>query len=183
MEWKAIPGYEGYYEVSDTGLVRSVYRYKKILKPMISKSGYQRVDLFKNKVRTQYSVHRLVALVFVPNPTQKPIVNHKDENKMNNNALNLEWVTHVENCRYGTAIQRRVIHTDYSKRRVNNANQIKAVSIPIAQYSLDGRYIRDWPSASACARENGWVSSNIRECCLGKRQTAYGYIFKEVSKQ
>ena len=147
---------------------------------MISNTGYERVDLFKNKSRKQFSVHRLVAMTFVNNPDAKPFVNHKDENKLNNFADNLEWVSHVENCRYGTAIARRTEHFNYRHRKINNANQIKACSKPIAQYTKDGIFVRNWKSASECARENGWQISNIRRCCTSKGATAYGYIFKEV---
>lgn len=179
--WRPVPNYEGFYEVSNAGRVKSVYRYKRILKPMISNTGYERVDLFKNKVREQFSVHRLVAMAFIQNPYNKPYVNHKDENKLNNSADNLEWVTHVENCRYGTAIERRTKHFDYSKRKINNVGQIEACSKPIAQYTKDGKFVRNWKSASECARENGWTVSCIRRNCLGERSTAYGFVFKEVA--
>ena len=178
--WRPIPNYEGYYEASNLGRIRSVYRYKRVLKPMISNTGYERVDLFKNRHRKQYSVHRLVAITFVDNPDNKPFVNHRDENKINNCADNLEWVTHVENCRYGTAIERRTKHFDYSKRKINNAGQIEACSKPIAQYTKDGRFVRNWKSASECARKNGWQISNIRRCCKKEYATAYGFVFKEV---
>lgn len=179
--WKPVPGYEGFYEVSNSGKIRSVYRYKKILKPMISNTGYERVDLFKNKVRKQFSVHRLVAMAFIKIEDGKPFVNHKDENKLNNNVDNLEWISHVENCRYGTAIARRTQHLDYSNRRINNAGQIAALSKPIAQFTKSGSFIRKWASASECARENGWTVSCIRRNCLGETSTAYGFIFKEVT--
>lgn len=178
--WKPIPGYEGFYEASDMGRIRSVYRYKRVLKPMISNTGYKRVDLFKDKSRKQFSVHRLVAMTFVNNPNGKPFVNHRDENKLNNCADNLEWVSHVENCRYGTAIARRTEHLDYSKRRINNAGQIAACSIPVAQFTKGGEFVRNWASASECARENGWQVSNIRRSCTADHATAYGFIFKEV---
>jgi hypothetical protein len=178
--WRPIPNYEGYYEASNLGRIRSVYRYKRVLKPMISNTGYERVDLFKNRHRKQYSVHRLVAITFVDNPDNKPFVNHRDENKINNCADNLEWVTHVENCRYGTAIERRTKHFDYSKRKINNAGQIEACSKPIAQYTKDGRFVRNWKSASECARKNGWQISNIRRCCKKEYATAYGFVFREV---
>ena len=178
--WRPIPNYEGYYEASNLGRIRSVYRYKRVLKPMISNTGYERVDLFKNRHRKQYSVHRLVAITFVDNPDNKPFVNHRDENKINNCADNLEWVTHVENCRYGTAIERRTKHFDYSKRKINNARQIEARSKPIAQYTKDGRFVRNWKSASECARKNGWQISNIRRCCKKEYATAYGFVFREV---
>ena len=177
--WKPIPNYEGYYEVSDSGKVRSVYRYKRVLKPMISTTGYERVDLFKNKHRKQFSVHRLVAMAFIENPDNKPFVNHKDENKCNNVVDNLEWVTHVENCRYGTAIKRRTEHLDYAHRRINNSNQILACSKPIAQYTKDGKFVRNWKSATECHKATGIALSGIRRVVLGERKTAGGYVFRE----
>lgn len=178
--WRPIPQYEGFYEASNTGKIRSVYRYKRILKPMISNTGYERVDLFKHKNRRQFFVHRLVATTFINNPDDKPFVNHKDENKLNNSADNLEWVTHIENCRYGTAIERRTAHLDYKKRKVNNANQIKACSKPVDQFDESGNFIKRWSSASECARETGIPSSSIRRVALGERKTAHGFVFKEV---
>lgn len=178
--WRPVPNYEGFYEVSNAGRVKSVYRYKRILKPMISNTGYERVDLFKNKVREQFSVHRLVAMAFIQNPYNKPYVNHKDENKLNNCADNLEWVTPIENCNYGTAVKRRTQHFDYTHRRINNSEQIAACSKPIAQYTKDGQFIRKWKSATECCQANGWTMSNVRRAATGKHKTAYGYVFKEV---
>ena len=179
--WRPIPNYEGFYEVSNMGKVRSVYRYRRVLKPMISNTGYERVDLFKNRRREQFSVHRLVAMAFIDNPNAKPFVNHKDEHKLNNSADNLEWVTHVENCRYGTAITRRTEHLDYSKRRINNAGQILACSKPIIQYDKSGNYIREWKSATECSKETGFSISGIRSVVRGKRNSIFGYVFKERS--
>lgn len=178
--WKPIPGYEALYEASNFGRVRSLFRYKKILKPSPITNGYLTVELWKNKQRKRIGIHRLVAMCFCENPDNKPFVNHIDEIKTNNCADNLEWVTHVENCRYGTAIKRRTQHLNYSKRRINNARQIEACSKPIAQYTKDGVFVRNWKSASECARENGWQISNIRRCCKNEYATAYGFVFKEV---
>ncbi len=178
--WKPIPNYEGFYEVSNIGRVRSLYRYKKILHPSDT-NGYRTVELWKGKKRKRIGVHRLVAMAFIDNPDNKPFVNHKDETRDNNSVDNLEWVTHLENCRYGTAIARRTAHLDYSKRRVNNAGQILACSKPIMQFSKDGTFIKQWESASECARSNGWLVSNIRRCCNNENATAYGFMFKEVS--
>lgn len=178
--WKPVPGYEGYYEVSNAGRVRSTYRYKRTLKPMISNTGYERVDLFKNGSRKQFSVHRLVAMAFIANPESKPFVNHKDETRTNNNADNLEWVTHVENCNYGTAIARRTMHCDYSNRKIDRRHQIEVVSKPIAQYTKDGKLVQKWSSAAECCRKNGWTISHVRRAAKGERKTAYGFVFKEV---
>lgn len=178
--WKSIPGYEGLYEVSNIGNVRSLFRYKKTLKPSLTNNGYLYYQLFKNKVGKNHYAHRLVATAFVPKEEGKEIVNHKDENKTNNCAENLEWVSHIENCRWGTAIARRTQNIDYSKRKVNNANQIKVCSKPILMYTKNGEFIREWSSASECVRQCGFSSvAGIRRCVSGERKTAFGYVFKE----
>lgn len=177
--WKPIVGFEGLYDVSSNGKVRSLYRYKKELKPMISNSGYERVDLFKDKKRKQFSIHRLVAEAFCEKQHGKNIVNHKDECKTNNCADNLEWVDHLYNCNYGSGIKRRVVNTDYSKRKINNANQILKCSKPISQYTKNGVFIKNWKSASECFRHTGIPISGIRKVCKGERKTTGGFIFKE----
>lgn len=181
--WKAVAGYEGLYEVSDTGKVRSLFRYKKELKPKTDKAGYKRVNLFKNKIGKWYSVHRLVAEVFCFKPNGCNIVNHKDENKQNNNADNLEWCTIKYNNAYGTRLKRMVANTDYSKRRVNNTHQIEVCSKPINQYTKEGIFIRSWNSASECHRETGITISNIRRVCSGERKTAKGFVFKNKEEE
>lgn len=177
--WRHVIGYEGLYEVSNTGKIRSLFRYKKELKRIITKNGYERVQLFKNKVGTWLAVHRIVAEAFCEHPADCNIVNHKDECKTNNNANNLEWVTSVYNNVYGTRLKRMVENTDYSKRCINNENQIKACSKPISQYTKEGVFIRDWNSASECHRATGIDIAHIREVCLGRRKTAKGYVFRD----
>lgn len=178
--WKPIPNYEGFYEVSNIGRVRSLYRYKKILHPSDT-NGYRTVELWKGKKRKRIGVHRLVAMAFIDNPDNKPFVNHKDETRDNNSVDNLEWATHLENCRYGTAIARRTAHLDYSKRHINNAGQILACSKPIIQYDKNGNYIREWKSATECSKKTGFSISGIRSVVRGKRNSIFGYVFKERS--
>lgn len=104
--WKDIEGYEGLYQVSNKGRIRNIRHNKnKILKPILHVRYYQ-ITLSKNNIRTQYRVHRLVAQAFVPNPKNLPHINHKDENRLNNNAENLEWCDATYNNRYGTKGQR-----------------------------------------------------------------------------
>lgn len=110
--WKEIPNYEGKYHVSNFGRIKSIgwdrvrslgrrtVRLDKILKTHITKFGYERVELNKNGVGKKFVVHRLVALVFVDNPENKPEVNHIDGNKLNNFVENLEWNTSKENIRH-----------------------------------------------------------------------------------
>lgn len=179
--WKDVPNYEGFYQVSSDGHVKSVYRYQKELKPFLSNTGYKRVDLFKNGLRKQFSVHRLVASCFCERKVNDEVVNHIDEDKLNNNFENLEWCTQKENANHGTAIKRRIMNTDYINRKINRKNQILKCSIPVVQISLKGEFIKIWNSASDFCRVNKKTNvSNIRACCEGKRKTAYGFIFRNA---
>ena len=109
--WKDIKGYEGKYQVSNLGRVKSL-NYKrtgeeKILKPTKTEKGYLFVCLRRNSKAKSYRVHRLVAEHFIPNTDTNLEVNHKDENKENNCVTNLEWCTHIYNVNYGTRNQRQ----------------------------------------------------------------------------
>ena len=96
-EWRDVVGYEGFYQVSNLGRVRSV----KLIKPSFHKStGYKRLMLTKNGKRKNFHVHQLVAKNFTPNPLNKPVINHKDGDKTNNCVENLEWNTYGENNRH-----------------------------------------------------------------------------------
>lgn len=99
--WKNIPQYEGIYQVSSLGRVKSLkFNKEKILKNSLDKKGYVRVNLFKNGEALTFFVHQLVALTFIQNPLFKDQVNHKDGNKLNNCVDNLEWCTNLENIRH-----------------------------------------------------------------------------------
>ena len=99
-EWKNVIGYEGLYEVSDKGNVRNVRR-NTLLRLSKNKYGYIQVWLYKNGIRTVFTVHRLVAQVFIENPDNLPEVNHLDEDKTNNRVDNLEFCDHKYNSNYG----------------------------------------------------------------------------------
>ena len=100
-EWRAVPGYEGLYEVSNKGNVRNVRR-NNIIKGFINTKGYIQVSLCKNGIRKNFTVHRLVALTFIPNPDNLPEINHINEDKTNNRVDNLEWCTAKYNNNYGS---------------------------------------------------------------------------------
>lgn len=104
--WKDIKGYEGLYQISNLGRVKSFYS-GKILKGIKATNGYLNVRLYKNGTPHGLSIHRLVAQAFIPNPENKPEVNHIDEDKTNNKISNLEWNTRLENMRHGSIIQRK----------------------------------------------------------------------------
>ena len=109
-EWRPVVGYEGLYEVSNTGRVRSVDKYDsmnrflrgRILRLFTDGLGYLRAQLYSNSKRKSFLVHRLVAQAFIPNPDNLPQVNHRDENPGNNNVDNLEWCDRSYNNNYGT---------------------------------------------------------------------------------
>lgn len=113
-EWRPVVGYEGLYEVSNTGQVRSLDKYDsinrfyegRILKLFADRLGYLRVQLYSNSKRKSFLVHRLVAQAFIPNPDNLPQVNHRDEDPSNDNVENLEWCDGKYNVNYGTRIDR-----------------------------------------------------------------------------
>ena len=160
--WKAIDGYDGLYQVSSYGRIKSLhYRGSSNLENFIAyrltKRGYARVLLGTGK---DVYVHRLVAETFLDNPDCLPCVNHKDENKLNNNVENLEWCTYKYNSNYGTL-----------PGRVNALKRKK-----VYQYDLDGTLVKVWSSVNSC-KEFGFEPSNISACCLGKygHTTSKGY--------
>lgn len=157
--WCPIKGYEGLYEVSDKGRVRSLkFGKERILKPGRMTKGYLTVGLCKNGEQKMYLVHRLVAKTFIPNPDNLPQVNHKDENKENNSVQNLEWCTDKYNTNYGTRTQR--------------------ASKPILQYTKSGELVREWKSASDVERNLGYAHQHISSCCTGRYKSAYNFIWK-----
>lgn len=104
-EWRAVPGYEGLYEVSNMGNVRNVRR-NTLLRLPKTNNGYIRIVLSKNGIKTGFQVHRIVAQAFLPNPDNLPQVNHKDEVKSNNCVDNLEWCSAKYNSNYGSRLER-----------------------------------------------------------------------------
>lgn len=98
IEWKDVNGYNGMYKISNDGRVKSLmFDKEKILKTHLMTSGYQQLNLYKNKTHKKHSIHRLVAEHFISNPNNKSEVNHMDGDKLNNHSDNLEWLTHAEN--------------------------------------------------------------------------------------
>ncbi len=170
-DWVPVHEYEGLYEISESlGKVRSL-NYNgtgrvKILKALNCRGGYVQVRLYKNKKWKCFILSRLVAEHFVPNPLNLPQVNHKNEDKTDNRACNLEWCSAKYNNNYGTRTKRA------AKALRNHVKKSK----PVLQYTLDGELVREWPSARECER-NGFESKNISACCLGKRKSHKGFVW------
>ena len=159
--YKDIQGYEGKYQISNLGNVYSLIT-NKILKPRLTLDGYYQVDLCKNGVKKHLYIHRLVAQSFLDNPKNYKIVNHKDENSMNNIVSNLEWCNSTYNNNYGNC-----------KRKISEANSIK-----INQYDMDGNFIKQWLGINNIERCLKINKGNIWMCCKGKRNNAGGYKWK-----
>lgn len=181
--WKDIKGYEGLYQVSNIGRVKSLnYNHtkkEKILKPIKDKKNYLYINLYKNVKIKHIKIHRLVAEAFIPNPNNYPCVNHKDEDKSNNCVNNLEWCTYQYNNTYGTAIKRRVENTDWKEIGRKNKKILlnrEDLSRKVYQYTKDGEFVKEYSSTAECGR-NGFSVTCISMCCLGKHKTHKGYIW------
>lgn len=179
--WRDAVGYEGYYQVSNLGRVRSLDRYvnhwphgeqlikSRLLKQNNDGRGYNVVTLCKNGTKTTHRVHRLVAEAFIPNPNAYPCINHKDEDKTNNMADNLEYCTVKYNSNYGTRNNR------LGEKLTNRPDESKSV----LQFTLDGEFVNEYPSMAEAQRQTGIDSGNISSCCRGDRyKSTGGYIWK-----
>ena len=174
--WRDIPGYEGLYQVSNLGNVKSLNwkstgREKNLyLKP--HNKGYYQVELAKNGRKKTFVVHRLVALAFIENPNGFSCINHKDEDKHNNCVENLEWCTASYNVKYSLARKQRTTHVSRRKGcRYKGTNSDKH----ILQIAPDGTIVKEWECPREIFCKTGMSDWSISECCRGKRKTAYGY--------
>lgn len=178
--WRDIKDYEGLYQVSNLGRVRSVDHYVKhwcggvrlvkgkIIKPCTVSGGYLGVDLCRNNVSKTYLVHRLVAQAFIPNPKNKRCVNHLNKIRTDNRKENLEWCTHKENNNW-------LDHNELvSKAQLNQ----KSTSKPVKQCTLDGQFVAEYPSMQEASRQTGICYVSISQCCLGKQKKAGGYVWR-----
>lgn len=173
-EWRPIKGFEGIYEVSSLGRVKSLARtisfgygssYKakeRIMSPHYVK-GYRQVVLYKNRKRIYLQVHRLVAMAFIPNPNNYPIINHKNEIRSDNRPENLEWCSHSYNLSYNG----------------NREKKGKARMRPILQYDKNGHFIAEYAGGVEAQRILGIDRKGISMAICGRLKTYKGYIWKK----
>lgn len=185
-KWEIIKDFEK-YSISNLGNVKN-NKNNKIKKPTPNEKGYMRVFLRKNnKNHTKY-VHRLVAETFIPNPENKPTVNHEDGNKTNNVICNLTWATCDEQVKhalknglikkgkespmYGRKLSYEIREKMKIKRNLNKVFFNK----PINQYELDGTYIKTWECINDAIKF--YNNKSIEYCCKGRRKSASGFQWK-----
>jgi hypothetical protein len=164
--WVDIRGYEGKYQVSNLGQIKSL-NYNRTGKPRImlpheGKDGALSVQLCKDGAIKMFRLHRLVGDAFIPNPTNSPEINHKDENPKNNSVSNLEWCDRVYNNNYGT----------------RTARASAALSKPVVQL-FEGKFVAVYRSAREASQKTEINYKSIRKCCRGERKTAGGYEWKD----
>ena len=199
--WKDIEGYEGLYQVSNLGDVRSLkYAGGNKVKPLKQDNdgnGYKQVILYKDGKRKNCKVHRLVAMAFISNPNNYKEVNHKDENPSNNNVNNLEWCTNEYNVNYGTRTKRASEslkgkhRSEETKKKISESKKGKCKgkdspnAKPILMYDKEGNFIKRFE----CIRDaneylgKGRYCSSISMCLTGRRKTAYGYVFRYADEK
>lgn len=183
--WKDIEGWEGKYQISNFGRVKSLnYRNtnkEKIMKPQKKDNGYFFIGLRQNGFKkTHYHIHRLVAGAFIPNPNNLPQVNHKDEDKSNNfvwvnddgtvdpEKSNLEWCDAKYNLNYGNR----------HKKEIQTQQLTHPTCKAVEMYTIGGVFLKRYISQRAAERETGILSSSIGLCCRKKLKTAGGFIWR-----
>lgn len=177
--WKDIPGYNGYYQVSNLGRVKSLKRFFKtgrgriaetklrILRQADSRDGYKMVVLCVNGEQLTRRVHRLVAMAFIPNPHNYPVINHKNEIRTDNRCSNLEWCTVSYNDTYGHALEKRK----------------EKLSIKVYQYDSSKKLIKIFPSISETARVVGCNIASIHYHIKHKCKKPYrGYYYRTTDE-
>lgn len=188
--WKDVKGYEGLYQISNLGNLISIKH--NYIKPIITYKNqrYLRNNLWKNGKCKTFSIHRLVAEAFLPNPNNLPVVNHKDGNKLNNNVKNLEWCTQSHNVKESYRLGLQKISTPPMKENYTPWNKGKKMSRDyisknystkkVNQYTLNNDFIKCWESITKAEKE--LKITHISMCCRGKRKSAGNYIWRYADK-
>lgn len=179
--WKDIPGYEGYYQVSNFGRIKhcaisskpgtgNYAREERLIHPNKNNLGYYLASLYKGGKRKFMLVHRAVAMAFIPNPRGLPHVNHIDSNPTNNNVLNLEWCTPSQNAKHSYDTNNRRAKMNWKAGGQNHS--AKAVCM---LDKTNGNIVKTFECIMDAEREMGILNTSIVHCLKGKYKTAGGY--------
>lgn len=171
VEYRNIEGFPG-YKIGTDGTILSDKRSKGYINTFIGASGYKFATLYNNGKRSTIALHRLLATTFIPNPDNLPMINHKDENPLNNDLSNLEWCSGSYNRTYGNC----------EAKRLNTIAHNRS----IAQLSLEGDLLNIFPSCSAAAKSLNLgrnAAFSIGQCALGHIKQSHGYIWKNIKPE
>lgn len=181
-KWVDIAGYENLYQINQFGEIRTLKNSPKLkkynlLKPQISKTnGYVYQMLNKNGTKKLFRVHRLVASAFLPNPNNLPQVNHKDGNKQNNRADNLEWCEQSYNMKHAYKNKLQT-PSETQRKAIINTNKLKQKRVCQIK---DGEIINTFSGISEASRQTNVPISCISRCCNGKREFANGFQWRFI---
>lgn len=188
MEIKDIEGFEN-YQITDDGRVWSKKR--KIFLSQVLTNGYKQIILYKDGVYNNKKIHRLVAETFIPNPDNKPEVDHINGDRADNRVENLRWCTHKENCnnlttikRYKSVIRKKTNgmqgkhHSEETKKKMSEIHKgkISCRRKIVYQYTLDGELVKIWPSVTEVGR-NGFSEVCVSMCCRDEQKKHKGYLW------
>jgi len=190
-KWKDINGYEGLYQISSCGKVKSLERYKKnpnkpikvsekLLKFAINRCGYYIVVLSKDGKAHTYTVHKIVMENFYRKPFKNEVINHIDSNKQNNSIDNLEYVTQKENVRKAWA---NGLCENIRKHATNMEHKNAIPCKAVVQKDLNGNLIATYVSVREAERKTGITSAQISHACNGRIKTTHNYIFEHLESE
>ena len=170
-----IPDYEGYYQITKTGVVKTQKRQgtnERILLPYTDRTGYLRVNFTVAGKTSSYAVHRLVCLTFLSNPENKRTVNHINGNKLDNNIDNLEWATHSENHLHAYRVLNRSCHmSGKTGNKHHNARAVKQISCATSE-------VKVFSTLTEAANNGEFCIGHISACCHGNRKQHKGFIWE-----
>lgn len=194
--WKHVVGYEGLYEVSNYGNIRSLdrivvysdgrtHKYNSCVIKQFKNKGYLYVRLSKNNKSSWEKVHRLVAKSFIDNPYNKPCIDHINGDKTDNKVTNLQWVTYEENMNNPiTKKKMSFIRLNGLSDKIIQSKKDKGIIKKVYQFSLDGKLLNTYESIADANRATNIFASSICECCRGKRGFSHagGFIWSYIPK-